>query len=209
MKTPRHIGIIGCSAEGAALCYRTICMEAPPLLGSHAHPEVTLHTPSLALYVDALTRGDLPAVSRLMSRSADILAAAGADILICPDNTIHQALPGEFRRPFIHIAQAVAADAARQGLSRLAVLGTRWLMESAVYRQALHREGIEAVVPGEGDRAAIDAIIMDELVPGRIEAASRRRVDAIIEELAGGGCDGAILGCTELPLLLDGQGSSV
>ncbi|MFN5525038.1 MAG: aspartate racemase, partial [Bradyrhizobium sp.] len=89
----QHIGIVGCSAEGAALCYRTICKEGADILGPHAHPEVSMHTPSLADYVVCLDRGDLAGVAELMLVSARKLAAAGADFLICPDNTIHQALP--------------------------------------------------------------------------------------------------------------------
>jgi hypothetical protein len=90
---PQHIGIVGCSAEGAALCYRTLCAEGTALLGRpHAHPEVTLHTPSLADYVDCLDRNDLQGVADLMLASARKLARAGADFLICPDNTIHQAM---------------------------------------------------------------------------------------------------------------------
>ena len=90
---PAHIGIVACSAEGAALCYRTICAEGAALLGPHAHPEVSLHGHSLADYVACLDRGDWPGVAELMLASADKLARAGADFLVCPDNTIHQALP--------------------------------------------------------------------------------------------------------------------
>ena len=86
---PRHIGIVACSAEGAALCYRTICAEGAGLLGPHAHPEVSMHTPSFSQYVGLLDRGDLRGVADLMLASAGKLAAIGADFLICPDNTIH------------------------------------------------------------------------------------------------------------------------
>src|SRR5262252_8108766 len=88
----RHIGIVACSAEGAALCYRTICSEGARLLGAHAHPEVSLHSLPLADYEACLERGDLRGVAELMLRSARKLAATGAELLICPDNTIHQAI---------------------------------------------------------------------------------------------------------------------
>jgi len=87
-----HIGIVGRSAEGAALCYRTICLEGAKGLGPHAHPEVTLHTFSLATYVQRIERDDWQGVGELMIASGQKLAQAGADFLICPDNTIHQAL---------------------------------------------------------------------------------------------------------------------
>src|SRR5215469_1858482 len=90
----RHIGIVGCSAEGAALCYRTICLEAEPVMGKHAHPEVTLNTISLADYMEPIYAGnDWKKVAELMLRSAGTLKRAGADFLICPDNTIHAAMP--------------------------------------------------------------------------------------------------------------------
>jgi aspartate racemase len=87
---PQHIGIVACSAEGAALCYRTICVEGARLLGPHAHPEVTMHTHSLAGYMERIYQGDWRGVGELMLSSADKLTRAGADFLICPDNTIHQ-----------------------------------------------------------------------------------------------------------------------
>ncbi len=86
---PQHIGIVGCSAEGAALCYRTICVEGAQFLGAHAHPEVSMHTPSLADYTECLNRDNWQGVGDLMLASAHKLAQIGADFLICPDNTIH------------------------------------------------------------------------------------------------------------------------
>src|SRR5215469_3278596 len=109
---PLHIGIVGGSAEGAALCYRIICVQGAVLLGTHAHPEVSMHTPSLAQYVTCLERGDWERVGELMLASADKLAKIGADFLICPDNTFHQALPSIVSRsplPWLHIAEAVVA----------------------------------------------------------------------------------------------------
>ncbi|MEM9062266.1 MAG: amino acid racemase [Pseudomonadota bacterium] len=200
-----HIGIVGCSAEGASLCYRTICAEGAERLGGHRHPEVTLHTPSLQRYVDCLEAGDVDGVADLMVASAEVLAGAGADFLICPDNTIHQALPLVEERsplPWLSIIEVVAAQAARQGLAHLGVLGTRWLMESDLYPVALKREGIEASIPGEIERIEIGRIIMEELVPGRVIAASTARLIGIAHDLRDQGCDGIVLGCTELPLVL-------
>ena len=118
---PAHIGIAACSAEGAALCYRTICAEGAEILGDHAHPEITMHTPSFAGYMERIERGDWQGVGEMMLESAQVLAGAGADFLICPDNTIHQALPLIEARsplPWLHIAQVVAATAAERGWSR-------------------------------------------------------------------------------------------
>jgi aspartate racemase len=90
---PQHIGIVACSAEGAAFCYRTICEEGERFLGPHGHPEVSMHTPSLAEYVKCFNCDDWQSVGELMLASANKLAQIGADFLICPDNTIHQGLP--------------------------------------------------------------------------------------------------------------------
>ena len=111
---PQHIGIVGCSAEGAALCYRTICVDGSQLMGPHDHPEVSMHTHSLADYMVRIYRGDWAGVAELMLSSAEKLARIGATFLICPDNTIHQALPYIAERsplPWLHIAEAVAAQA--------------------------------------------------------------------------------------------------
>ena len=95
---PRHIGIVACSAEGAALCYRTVVHEGAALLGEHRHPEVTLSSLPLSDYMVCIERGDWSTVGELMLDSAAKLARAGADLLICPDNTCHQALPLVVRR---------------------------------------------------------------------------------------------------------------
>ena len=109
-----HIGIVACSAEGAALCYRTISLEGSTLIGTHAHPEVSLHNHSLAEYMALINRDNWNGVGELMLSSANKLAKAGADFLICPDNTIHQALPFIRSRsplPWLHIAEVVADEA--------------------------------------------------------------------------------------------------
>ena len=200
-----HIGIVGCSAEGAALCYRTICEEGAHALGPYAHPELTLHTPSLARYVEWLNGRDLAGVAELMLASAHKLAGAGADFLICPDNTIHQAFGLVAPRsplPWLHIADVVAAEAAARGYRRVGLTGTRWLVDSAVYPDRLAARGIDCVRPGEDERSEINRIIMEELVPGVVKADSVARFQAVIAGLREQGCDAVILGCTEIPLII-------
>jgi aspartate racemase len=207
---PRHIGIVACSAEGAALCYRTICVEGAELLGPHAHPEVSMHTHSLADYVRCLERGDMPGVGELMLASAEKLARIGADFLICPDNTIHQALPAIEARsplPWLHIADTIAARAVENGFRRLGLTGTRWLVESEVYPEKLAARGIECVRPSAAERAEIDRIIMDELVRGIFKPEATTYLHAVAGRLKEEGCDAVVLGCTELPLIM-GDASS-
>jgi aspartate racemase len=202
----QHIGIVGCSAEGAALCYRTICTEGAQLLGPHAHPEVSMHTPSLAAYVACLSRGDWRGVGDLMLASAQKLASIGAELLICPDNTIHGAFHHVAPRspvPWLHIAEVVAGEAAERGYRRLGVTGTRWLVDSDVYPQSLAARGLQAIRPTLAEREEMNHIIMEELVygifrPEGIACFQRVMGRLKVEE----GCDAVILGCTEIPLII-------
>src|SRR5689334_19069950 len=166
MTVPAHIGIVACSAEGAALCYKTICVEGAQLLGPHAHPEISMHTPSLADYVKCLERNDWRGVADLMLGSAEKLASIGANFLICPDNTIHQAMPLVAPRsplPWLHIAEVVAAEASARGFRRVGITGTRWLVESEVYPEKLAAGGLDYLRPDAGERVECNRIIMDEL----------------------------------------------
>jgi len=200
-----HIGIVACSTEGAALCYRSISLEGARMIGRHDHPEVSLHSFSLAEYMKFIDANDWAGVAELMLGSAEKLAKAGADFLICPDNTIHQAFDlVEHRspRPWLHIAREVAAEAKRRGHRRLAVLGTRYLMEGPVYREALKAAGIEHRVPAAEQRERINHIIFDELVNGQVLPRSLAYHIEVIRELKDEGCDAVVLGCTEIPLLV-------
>jgi aspartate racemase len=207
---PHHIGIVACSAEGAALCYRTICMEGAQLLGPHGHPELSMHTHSLAEYIDCLERNDWPGVAELMLASASKLASIGADFLICPDNTIHQALPHvEPRSPleWMHIAEVVAGQAAVRGFRRLGLIGTRWTLESDTYPDKLAARDIELVRPGKSDREELNRIILDELVYGVFKPRSTATIQRVIERMQRDGCDAVVLGCTEIPLVIDDANS--
>jgi aspartate racemase len=207
---PQHIGIVACSAEGAALCYRTVCVEGSELLGTHDHPEVSMHTHSLATYMEFINRGDWVGVGELMLSSAAKLAAVGADFLICPDNTIHQALPYIEQRsplPWLHIAAVVAESAATRGFRRLGLTGTRPLVESEVYPQQLASRGISCVRPNATEREAINRIIFDELVNGVFTPAAVECFQQVIERMKGEGCDAVILGCTEIPLIINDANS--
>ncbi len=203
---PAHIGIVGCSAEGAALCYRTVCVEGAAQFGAYAHPEVSMHTHSLAEYVPHINRGDWAAVGELMLSSAGKLAGAGAGFLICPDNTIHQAMAYVVPRsplPWLHIAEVVAEQAAARGFHRLGVTGTRSLVDSEVYPDALAAHGLECVKPGAVERDAIDRVIYEELVNGVLTDEAVRCFQQVIERLKGEGCDAVVLGCTEIPLIMN------
>jgi len=203
---PQHIGIVGCSAEGAALCYRTICAEGAQLLGPHAHPEISMHTPSLAAYVNCLERGDVNGVGELMLDSAYKLTAIGADFLICPDNTIHQAFDYVAPcspLPWLHIAEVVAQEAVQRGFRRIGITGTRWLVDSAVYPDKLGARGLQYLRPNDAERDELGRIIMDELVYGIIRPEAVASFQRVLERMKSEGCDAVVLGCTEIPLIIN------
>lgn len=203
---PQHIGIVACSAEGAALCYKTICVEGARLMGPHAHPEVSMHTHSLADYVERLDRGDRAGVAELMLSSANKLARAGADFLICPDNTIHQAMDHVLPHsplPWLHIAEVVAAEARTRGFRKLGITGTRWLIDSEVYPQKIEAEGLAWLRPTDAERDETNRIIMDELVQSVFTPQAVAAYQRVMDRMKAEGCDAVILGCTEIPLIMN------
>jgi aspartate racemase len=208
----RHIGIVACSAEGAALCYQTICRDASQIVGQHDHPRITIDSIPLAAWMPAFDAGDYPAVARIMLDSAQLLAAAGADFAICPDNTAHVAwndVQLETPIPWLHIAGEVSAAADACGYRRVGVLGTRFTMGGQVYPDAFASVGIEAVVPELDDYEIVDRIIFSELVEGIFTDESRRAYRDVIDRLGRRGCDAVALACTEIPLLVGPADSSV
>ena len=181
-------------------------------MGPHRHPEVTLHTLPLADYALCLESGDLQGVADLMLRSADVLHRAGADFLICPDNTIHDAFEFVAPRsplPWLHIAEVVAGEAAARGYSRVGITGTRWLVNSGVYPDKLGDLDIACIKPGGEDRAGMNRIIMDELVYGEFRPDSIRFFQSVVARLAEQGSEAVILGCTEIPLILGDHNSAL
>lgn len=207
----RHIGIVACSAEGAALCYRTICVEGAEFLGAHNHPEVSMHTHALAEYMRPIYENNWQSVADLMLSSASKLVKTGAEFLICPDNTIHQALPYVLERsplPWLHIAEVVAAAATARGYRKLALTGTKWLVESEVYPEKLVANGIEYRRPHPIEREEISRIIMDELVYGNFKPESIAYFQKVIGRMHDEEqCDAVVLGCTEIPLIISDSNS--
>jgi len=208
----KHIGIVAVSAEGAALCYRTICAEGAAIFGPHAHPEVSMHTYTLSEYIRHIEADRWAEVGSMLLTSAAKLRQAGADFLICPDNTVHQGLDlvrDASPLPWLHIADEVGNVAVERGFRRLLVLGTKSLMEGPVYPAKLHARGIATVTPPLEQRNQIDSFIYDELVCGKFKDSTRSVFRDIIAEGKRQGSDAVILGCTEIPLLIDERDSSL
>jgi len=199
----KHIGIVACSAEGAALCYRTIAVEGARWMGEHDHPEVSMHNHSLAEYMKPIYRDDWAAVGELMLSSANKLANIGADFLICPDNTIHEAMPYVKDRsplPWLHIADVVLAEGRRRGFKKIALTGTRYLVNSSVYPAELVR-------PTTEEKDEINRIIFEELVCSQFKPEAVAYFQRVIDSFQRQGCDAVILGCTEIPLIINDANS--
>ena len=171
-----------------------------------------MHTPSLADYMQHIDRNDWQGVADLMLASADKLAKIGADFLICPDNTIHQALPYVLARsplPWLHIAEVVAAEAVARGFRRIGITGTKWLVDSEVYPEKFLAQGLAYVRPSAAERDECSRIIMDELVCSIFKPESIAYCQQVIGRLKDQGCDAVVLGCTELPLIINDGNSAL
>ena len=202
----KHIGVVGVSYEGAALCYRTICQEGKDVLGLYEHPEVTMHTFNLNDYKKPSDAERWDLVSERILASAHILKGAGADFLICPDNTVHVSIDPIMEKsplPWLHIAEEVAVEAGAKGFRQLGLLGTQPLMEGPVYPSKLSPRGIQVRTPDLAERRQIHKYIVEELIYGTLLPATREYFEALIADFAEQGCDAVILGCTEIPLLID------
>lgn len=208
----QHIGIVACSAEGAALCFETICRLGLEAVGKNDHPRITMDSIPLARWMPAFDAGDHEAVGRIMVESATVLAGAGADFAICPDNSAHLAW-GYVRDhtpiPWLHIVEVCAGVAAERGYRRVGVLGTRFTMSGRLYADVFEPLGIQTVVPDGSDFDTVDRIIFDELVDGVFTADSRDAYAGVIDRLGERGCDAVALACTEIPLLVDANDSSL
>jgi aspartate racemase len=207
--TGPHIGIVAGTADGASLCYRSLCYETVRT-GRPAQPEITMHTFPLEWYLSLIERDDWAGVAALMSRSAGKLIQAGAELIICPNNTLHRAFDHVVSAvPWLHIVEAVTAEIRRMGLRRVGLLGTAAVMEGRIYDPQLTQAGIEVVLPEEHERSRLHHIIGTELIRGQYTSPSRSYVQEMIESLAARGTEAVILGCTELPLLLADEQSAL
>ena len=169
-----------------------------------------MHTYSLAEYEKFIDCGDWQGVAELMLSSANKLAKAGAEFLICPDNTIHQAFPLVAARsplPWLHIAEVVADEAVQRRFRRIAITGTRWLVESEVYPEKLAARGLESLRPSPAECEEIHRIIMDELVYGVFKPEAVEAFQRVIGRMKNTGCDAVVLGCTEIPLIMNDANS--
>lgn len=206
----KRIGILAHSAEGAALCFLEACHEGERRLGPHFHPDIVMDIEAMGASMDDWAHLRFPPIIERFRHAAARLAAAGADFWICPDNTAHrafEAMTQPLPLPGLHIAQVVADEAVRRGFRKIGITGTIWTMQGPIYPAAFARRDLAYAVPPQPDRDAIQAMIFDELVRGTVTGVSRQRLAAAVAGLAKQGCDAVVLGCTELPMLLDDTNS--
>jgi aspartate racemase len=204
----RHIGIAAVTAEGAALVYKEICRRAAIRLGEYQHPEISLHSFSFSEHMN----GGAREWARLLSLSASKLHAAGAEFMICPSNTPHEVyeeLAPQLPFPWLHIASGVRAMAESKRLKNILILGTEFTMKSRIYDDQFMESGISLTRPDELEVASVHEIITKELINGRVNESSRSAVSDIVRKYVRAGVDGVILGCTELPMIVDISESEV
>lgn len=207
MKT---LGIVVHSAEGGSLCFLTAARRGHELLGPHMHPTIVVSAIPLGLSMPGWESGDHSAVGQWLRRGVEQVAAAGADFFVCPDNTAHivlEQIAESLPIPGLHIAEVVCAEMKARRCRTAALLGTKWTMTGTVYPTALRRYGLEHLVPNPGDQVELNRAIFDELCQGHFPSATTDNFVRVIGELKGAGADCAILGCTEIPLIINDRNS--
>ncbi len=209
MKT---IGIVAHSAEGAALCFLTACREGERRLGAYMHPEIVMSAVAMGLSMPGWESGDHESVGMNLALGVRRVAEAGADFFVCPDNTAHivlEKIAAEFAIPGLHIAEVVCAEIAAKGWRKVGLLGTKWTMTGPVYANALQRRGMERLIPDEAVRMELNAAIFEELCRGEFREATTRKFLDAIDGLKARGAECVILGCTEIPLIVTRENSSL
>lgn len=206
----RTIGIAAHSFEGGALCFLTACREGGAKLGPHMHPEIVLSAVPMALSLPSWESSDHETVGRHLALGVKRVADAGADFFICPDNTAHlvlERIAETLPIPGLHIADVVCGEIEARGWRRVGLLGTKWTMTGSVYEQALARRGMQRMLPDETFRAEINAAIFDELCQGIFKNHTIQMFVDAIGQLEAQGAECVILGCTEIPLIINAQNS--
>ncbi len=206
----KTLGIVAHSFEGGTLCFLTACREGAVHLGPHMHPEIVLSAIPMGLTLGAWETDDHQAVGRELARGVQQVADAGADFYLCPDNTAHivlEKIASELPIPGIHIAHAVREEIVSHGWKRIGLLGTKWTMTGTVYPVALVEAGIECLVPDEQTMDRLQAAIFDELCQSIFRPETTELFVQAIRDLEAEGADCVILGCTEIPLIINAENS--
>ncbi len=203
----KKIGILGgMSWESTQQYYQILNTLTAEEFGGLNSAPCLISSVDFAPLAAQMHKNDWDGVKGILLPEAKALAEAGAQVLIIATNTIHY-IAGEIEAaagiPLVHIADAVGKECRRKGITRAALLGTKFTMELGFYSSRLEDKfGIETVVPSEAERQKLDDIIFKELCQGEFRDSSTAKIKIMAENLAGKGCEGVILGCTELPLII-------
>ena len=210
MKT---IGLIGgVSWESTAIYYSLINREVQRRLGGFHSAKIVLFSVDFAELEILARTSQWDALAVRLSDAAQALERAGADMILLCANTMHHdagRVAQSVSLPLLHICDCTAERITAQGLKRVALLGTAYTMNEDFYKDRLRVNGLEVVVPDATDRATVNRVIFEELVLGKVEAASRQAYREIIARQVAIGAQGVILGCTELPMLVKPEDSAV
>lgn len=211
MKT---IGLLGgLSWESSVEYYRIINELVRETLGGLHSAQCLLYSFDFAEIETLQARGDWETATARMIAAAQQVERGGADSLVICSNTMHRmadAVQAAITIPLLHIADATALAIKAQNIQTIGLLGTRYTMEQDFYKgRLIHQHSLSVLIPEEPARTAIHGIIYDELVIGKIEAASRQQYQRTIQDLVTAGADGIILGCTEIELLIQQEHSPV
>jgi aspartate racemase len=205
-RTNRRIGLLGGMSWESSIEYeRIINTEVRRRLGGTHSADLIVRSYDFGLIEHMQESGDWRGMATLLADDAATLEAAGAEIIVLCTNTMHQVaddIEAAITVPFLHLADATAETIVADGLSTIALLGTRYTMERAFYRDRLVSHGLDVLVPEEPDRTRIHEIIYGELVRGVINDESRTAYLDAIERLIARGAEGVIAGCTEIELLV-------
>ncbi len=204
MKT---IGLLGgMSWESTELYYRAINEETRRLRGRLHSAPIALVSVDFQQIEQLQHQDDWAACARILAGKARQVEAAGADFLLICTNTMHRVadeIQGAIDIPLLHIADATASAILAQGICRVGLLGTRFTMEQDFYKGRLQEQGLEVLVPDDGDRGLVHRVIYQELCLGIVQDESRLDYIRIIDDLGRRGADGVIEGCTEIGLLVN------
>ncbi len=203
----KKIGILGgMSPESTIEYYQYITRTYTEQFGDYAYPEIIIYSVSFQSYVDWPNQDRWDLVAQGLGQAARQLKAAGADFIVIATNTMHivyDQVQASVHIPVLSLLEAVGDAIQARGMKTVGLLGTRFTMEKTFYQEALARRGITVIVPEADDREYVNGVIYNELVAGQLRGESRAGFVAIIRKLAARGVEGVILGCTEIPLLVN------
>jgi len=203
----KKIGILGgLSPESTVIYYLHIVRKYQKLFGDHSYPEIIIYSVNFQKFINWMAEDRWNEITEELIRDIRNLAAAGADFALIATNTMHlvfDKIEEASSIPLISIVDATAESIRKEKINVVGLLGTVFTMERDFYREGLAKYGIETLVPKKEDRDYVNKVIFEELCKGLIRDESRNNFKRIIEELTERGAEGIVLGCTELPLLID------